>query len=120
VTFSTISDTGAQADREARLPVWARRELQQLRQSLQEAETALSGTLQEGDGYANPYGEFPRPVVEKGGTVRFPLDGRPIRETLDWIDVRLRDGELEIMGAVTLLVRPQASNVVGVQIGRLG
>lgn len=99
--------------REARLPKWARQELDRLRRKLRDQERRLTPDPTNGkavvftDHYDNP-----RPVAELGEWVRFYLDDEKDR---NYIDVRVNThGEMQLMGSDSLMVRCQASNTAAV------
>jgi hypothetical protein len=97
----------------AKLPVWAREEFDRLNRRLDEArDVARELTAGEADGWTDTYGEFPRPVLPTGQRLRFPLD----LSGHDWIDVRRNGDGVEIMASSGLVIRPQVTNVVNVQL----
>lgn len=106
--------------REARLPVWARRELEHLRQRLREAESSarearLATGPEDSDVILDPYDTTPI-RLGKGTRIRFLLSGGdPLRH---YVDVRVSRGELDVLGGDTLAVIPWASNVVKVRNAR--
>lgn len=103
-------------EQEARLPVYARREVERLRRDLAEAraDAALRVEHEAGAGaWVNPYGAFPRAVAGRYERVRFAkeLDARR------WLDVH-RDsaGLFEVMVSGGLTIHPQVSNVIRIEV----
>jgi hypothetical protein len=93
------------------LPKWAQRELASLEADLAAARAALSVGPDDADTFADPYADPPRPIG-RGGLIRFgglwPYA----------FDARLVGGALEIRGEGAISVRPQASNVIVVEVTR--
>ncbi len=98
--------------REARLPVWARRELALLRSNLAAERARMSVLLGENEPtgvLVDPYREPPH-YLPAHTTVRFTPDH------VGWVDVRLRNERVEIMGERSLVAYPQVSNVLTVVV----
>lgn len=108
-------------EREARLPKWAQDELATLRRRLSEAEAsaeeALLATSPETSlAVVNPWDKIP---IGLGSSpylrVRFFVGPEPSQD-LDYIDVGLRNGRLELMGQRPFSVLPGSSNRVEVEL----
>jgi hypothetical protein len=111
--------------REARLPVWARVELDRLRRVAEDArrerdEARLLTAPERSSALLDPWADIPVGLGEKA-RVRFVLgadDGR------QWLDVHVVHdyvtgrSAVEVMGGDTLTVRPQSGNVVVVGLTR--
>ena len=106
------------AARIERLPKWAQSEIQVLRRNLKASREELSAALgsKETSVEVEPYRHLdgqPRCFLEPRTTVRFTLSGGEI-------DVRLRDGRLELMSCnrgpvgMDFTARPRAANVLWV------
>lgn len=99
------------AEREAKLPRWARWELDRLRANARYDEKRMSDQITPKTVvWAEPYGSPPRPLGEVGQAIRFAKDPD---DHHGYIDVKMQeDGMLEIHGADTLHVIPWVTNVV--------
>lgn len=102
---------GAVSGDRAKLPKWAQRELAGLEADLAAARAALAVGPDDADTFADPFRDPPRPI-SRGGLVRFgglwPYA----------FDVRLVSGALEVRGEGAIRVRPQASNVIMIELAR--
>lgn len=115
-----MSDELATDPRETKLPIWAQKELARLRRKVEDAErrateARLSNGPEDSDTLLDPYDETPI-RLPRGTKVRFVLG-----KSYDYVDVQiLRRREegpyVELMGQQQLVIRPQVSNVVRVQI----
>ena len=109
--------TEATNARIAKLPVWAQRYLAQLEHALDRAEDERDD-LREGkfgppdtDTVADPYGSTPV-SLPKGEVVSYRLG----YGDHDEVRARVNDAGLEIMGQSSIVVIPQAANVVRVEL----
>jgi hypothetical protein len=106
-------------EREKNLPVWAQKQLVDMRRRVQFAEEAVDRARAEedihsSDAILHPYGEIPK-GLGTGNTVRFKLGNL----TWEFIDVRVSSGGvLQVMGGQGILIHPQASNVVSVRMAK--
>ncbi len=104
-------------EREQRLPKWAQEKLTDARRRVRDAnELAQAARLatkpDETDTLIDPWGDSIG--LPKGERVRFLLaDDDNLRE---WVDVRVKDGVLELMGGGSLVLRPQVTNVVHIKV----
>lgn len=105
---------GPQIDaREKKLPVWAQRQIETLRMHLDEAREKIAGIDRtDAVAFTEPYSDQPLPVAKLHDTIRFVID----EEQRDFIDVRLREGYLEVMTSNLLSLTPSASNVVQIRL----
>jgi hypothetical protein len=107
----------------ARLPIWARHEIQRLEGNLASAEaevSALKGVPVEHDprpviAWADPYSSEPRPVARDRDIIRF----YPSRvDTRSYVDLRWKSefggtsAHLEIRSSECMILQPWSSNVV--------
>lgn len=105
--------------REAKLPQWAQRQIEQLRMRLDEAREKLAGIPRaDAVAFTDPFSDYQLPVAKMRDTVRFYVS--PSR---GWIDVRMReDGNgryLEVMTSNRTNITPHASNLIEVRIEEL-
>lgn len=106
----------AKVERERRLPQWAQRELQRLRNDLAYEREKLAAGPEDSTVFVDPYSEVPRPLG-KHPNVQFnlpadePVAGR--RYALRHVQVRYVDDDhtaLRIDARNSLVIRPTASN----------
>ena len=98
--------------REAKLPKWAQAELASLRDKLADLkddfeEYADKAMPSDVSAVVNPYDTHPRPAAREGETVRFLLDGLG---GFRYIDVRVTDRDLDVMGSTGLRIAPAVTN----------
>jgi hypothetical protein len=105
-------------EREQRLPKWAREALERARRDRDEFRRRLEDLKPHPKTavWGDTFSRFPRPLALHGERVRFALDP----DGGEWLDVRLTDRGLEIMGDGQILVRPQVTNVVHIVRGGRG
>ncbi len=104
-------------EREERLPKWAKEKLADARRRVQNAnelaqEARLATKPDDTDTLVNPWGKSIG--LPKGERVRFLLSKDD--NLRDWVDVRVKDGSLELMAGGSLILRPQVTNVVSVKV----
>lgn len=101
----------------AKLPQWARFRIEILERDVefyQHQHQAHQVTGEEATDTIIPgYGIEADRWLPKGSCIRFYLDRGGIT---GWIDCQLRDGKVEVMGGTTLILTPQASNVVKIKL----
>jgi hypothetical protein len=112
-------------EREKNLPVWAQKQMADLRRRTQAAEEAVAAArdgedLEGSDAIFRPYGDIPK-GLGVGQTVRFKLtgDGAQPKFSSDYIDIRVMGGygnAVQIMGGRAVVLHPQSSNVINVRM----
>lgn len=109
------------------MPVWAQRQLDQLRRDLNDAEARaeearLATSPEQSDTVVQPYGIRGPIGLGIGPRIRFtpqPIDPR-IPDWRAWIDARVTDkGEVEFMAASMVQIRPHSGNVFTVEVAYL-
>lgn len=105
--------------REDRLPVWAKRQLDTLRMRLREANDDLTarseGAKAEGCVvWLDRYSKHPVPVAGPQKWVTFTDDIESMR---DWVSVQyLSNGVIEVMASGSCVIRPHVTNVVRIEV----
>jgi hypothetical protein len=90
----------------ARLPAYARREIERLRADLADATKRLGAGPEDSDTFADPYRDQPRPLG-RGTPIQFGADD------LANFNVRLdKDGALKIQSSDPIVIAPGAANTV--------
>lgn len=96
----------------AKLPKWAQDHVRVLRMRLQEAHERLADGPEDSNVIADPYSTPPL-FLARDTAIRFVLEPTGTRQA-GHITVSLRDGRLNLMGTVSIDVRPHSGNVVSV------
>lgn len=97
----------------ARLPRWARMELDRLQRDLDHAHAQLAAGPEDSDTFVHTYSEPDRPLGT-APSIRFAFDGAG-SEARSYVEVRLVRGRVEVRGSGSIDVRPEGSN--GLTIG---
>lgn len=110
--------------REDKLPQWAQRQLRLLRMDLGDAENKIAerdGQFTDPVIFANPYADPPRPIGDKSDMIEYHVE-RPDGHKAE-LTVRVKSDlagaeYLEVMAHGTLVLRPQAGNVMKIYVER--